>query len=325
MINNRQAGRRRGRGGQRTPGGNPGRPDNGNRIDNRARGNAAQLLEKYKSLARDAQMQGDRVNTEYYLQFADHYFRVLNENRSRFEENQQRRGGANEAFDEEPEEDFDGESYADDRVDGERAQQANGNRRDGREQGNRDNGGRDNGNRDGGNRDGGNREPNDGYREARDNNRDQNARDQGGRDQRPQRDGYRDQPRDQNRNRNEPRDYNGNGQAQGGDQPRQPMPPRSYAPVEQSSNGADTNPMAAPMAAPNTDAEPERPRRGRPRRAAPIEAAPELEPAAIEIDRLPPALSLSAITEDTQVEGDEDAKPRRRRGRPPASERTPAN
>ena len=48
-------------------------------------------------------------------------------------------------------------------------------------------------------------------------------------------------------NRNEPRDYNGNGQAQGGDQPRQPMPPRSYAPVEQSSNGADTNPMAAPM------------------------------------------------------------------------------
>jgi len=44
------------------------------------------LLEKYKTLARDAQMQGDRVNTEYYLQFADHYFRVLSENRARFEE-----------------------------------------------------------------------------------------------------------------------------------------------------------------------------------------------------------------------------------------------
>src|SRR3546814_13681952 len=39
---------------------------------------------------RDAQMQGDRVNTEYYLQFADHYFRVLNENRSRVEEHQRR-------------------------------------------------------------------------------------------------------------------------------------------------------------------------------------------------------------------------------------------
>ena len=62
----------------------------GNRQDNRQRGNAAQLLEKYKSLARDAQLAGDRVQTEYYLQFADHYFRVLSESRGRFDE--QRRG-----------------------------------------------------------------------------------------------------------------------------------------------------------------------------------------------------------------------------------------
>lgn len=89
-MNNRQAGRRRGRGGQRQ-GGNPGRADNGNRIDNRARGNAAQLLEKYKNLAQDAQRSGDRVTTEYYLQFADHYFRVLSESRSRFEENRRDR------------------------------------------------------------------------------------------------------------------------------------------------------------------------------------------------------------------------------------------
>lgn len=91
-MNNRQAngGRRRGRGGQRSQGGNPNQ-GNGNRIDNRARGNAAQLLEKYKNLARDAQMQGDRVNTEYYLQFADHYFRVLAESRSRFEEQDRQR------------------------------------------------------------------------------------------------------------------------------------------------------------------------------------------------------------------------------------------
>ncbi|MGC6329635.1 DUF4167 domain-containing protein [Rhizorhabdus sp. FW153] len=93
MINNRQNGRRRGRGGgsgaPRPNGGNGGQ-DRGNRIDNRARGNAAQLLEKYKALARDAQMQGDRVNTEYYLQFADHYFRVLSESRSRFEDQQPR-------------------------------------------------------------------------------------------------------------------------------------------------------------------------------------------------------------------------------------------
>jgi hypothetical protein len=91
LINNRQqSGRRRGRGGQRqnNNGGGGGRgPESGNRIDNRARGNAAQLLEKYKTLARDAQQGGDRVLTEYYLQFADHYFRVLSETRARYEEN----------------------------------------------------------------------------------------------------------------------------------------------------------------------------------------------------------------------------------------------
>ena len=89
MINNRQGGRRRGRGGQRGQnlGGQP-----GNRQDNRQRGNAAQLLEKYKSMARDAQLAGDRVQSEYYLQFADHYFRVLGENRSRFEEQRRQRG-----------------------------------------------------------------------------------------------------------------------------------------------------------------------------------------------------------------------------------------
>jgi len=89
LINNRQGGRRRGRGGQRGPnlGGQP-----GNRQDNRQRGNAAQLLEKYKSLARDAQLAGDRVQTEYYLQYADHYFRVLGESRARFEDQRRQRG-----------------------------------------------------------------------------------------------------------------------------------------------------------------------------------------------------------------------------------------
>lgn len=84
MINNRQGGRRRGRGGQR------GQSLGGNRQDNRQRGNAAQLLEKYKNMARDAQLGGDRVQSEYYLQFADHYFRMLGENRPRFDEQQRR-------------------------------------------------------------------------------------------------------------------------------------------------------------------------------------------------------------------------------------------
>ena len=91
LINNRQAGRRRGRNNPRqNGGGNRGNGDSGNRIDNRARGNAAQLLEKYRNMARDAQLTGDRVNAEYYLQFADHYFRVLADSRTRQEEQQQR-------------------------------------------------------------------------------------------------------------------------------------------------------------------------------------------------------------------------------------------
>ncbi len=64
----------------------------GNARDNRQRGNAAQLLEKYKNMARDAQLAGDRVQTEYFLQFADHYFRVLSESRVRFEEQRRQRG-----------------------------------------------------------------------------------------------------------------------------------------------------------------------------------------------------------------------------------------
>ena len=110
-MNNRQAGRRRGRGGQRSQG----NPNQGNRIDNRARGNATQLHEKYKNLARDAQMAGDRVNTEYYLQFADHYFRVLNESRSRFEEQNARRQRDDGDADDMDDTDVDGEIEAEGR------------------------------------------------------------------------------------------------------------------------------------------------------------------------------------------------------------------
>ncbi len=106
-MNNRQNGRRRGRNNQRSQGGQGRGGDNGNRIDSRARGNAVQLLEKYKNLAREAQMAGDRVQTEYYLQFADHYFRVIADVRARQDEQRPRgddrdyddRGGDNGGFD----------------------------------------------------------------------------------------------------------------------------------------------------------------------------------------------------------------------------------
>jgi hypothetical protein len=80
------------------------RRGDGNRQDNRQRGNAAQLLEKYKSMARDAQLAGDRVQTEYFLQFADHYFRVLGDSRVRFEEQRRQRGDDGDGDDDEGEE-----------------------------------------------------------------------------------------------------------------------------------------------------------------------------------------------------------------------------
>jgi len=45
----------------------------------RGKGNPKQLIDKYKSLARDAMQAGDRVLAENYFQHADHYQRLLNE------------------------------------------------------------------------------------------------------------------------------------------------------------------------------------------------------------------------------------------------------
>ena len=84
--NNRRRGRGNNRGGQGGGGGNQ-----GNRIDSRARGNAPQMLEKYRKLAHDASLNGDRVQTEYYLQFADHYFRVIADMRTQKDEPRPRR------------------------------------------------------------------------------------------------------------------------------------------------------------------------------------------------------------------------------------------
>jgi len=87
-MNNRQPSRRgRGRNTNNRPQGNRGGGvDRDNRIDSRARGNAAQMLDKYKKMAQDAQVNGDRVQAEYYHQFADHYFRVNADTIARREE-----------------------------------------------------------------------------------------------------------------------------------------------------------------------------------------------------------------------------------------------
>jgi hypothetical protein len=87
-LNNNRNNRRRGRGNRNQSGGG----NQLNRIDSRARGNAPQLLDKYKKLAQDAQHNGDRVQAEYYLQFADHYFRVIADNKARQDEARGKRG-----------------------------------------------------------------------------------------------------------------------------------------------------------------------------------------------------------------------------------------
>lgn len=87
--NNRQ----RSRGGRNGGGGgggghhkqhhNPNRPPNRNQIfdssgpDVRVRGNAHQVFDKYQALAREAAASGDRILSEAYWQYADHYFRVI--------------------------------------------------------------------------------------------------------------------------------------------------------------------------------------------------------------------------------------------------------
>jgi len=96
LNNNRGNNRRRGRGNNRPQGGG----QQLNRIDSRARGNAPQLLEKYRKMAQDAHLNGDRVQAEYYLQFADHYFRVIADTRLRQEEARQRHSGNGERWSE---------------------------------------------------------------------------------------------------------------------------------------------------------------------------------------------------------------------------------
>ena len=62
---------------------NPGRrnsnsPNNpyDNNKDNKIKGNAIQVHERYQSMARDAISSGDIVKAEYYFQHAEHYHRI---------------------------------------------------------------------------------------------------------------------------------------------------------------------------------------------------------------------------------------------------------
>jgi Domain of unknown function (DUF4167) len=294
LINNRQQnGRRRGRGNnnQRPQGGNTSgsrNQDNGNRIDNRSRGNAAQLLEKYKTLARDAQQSGDRVLTEYYLQFSDHYFRVLADTRARYEENQPRRDGGQERDEQQSydggddgEEIFDGDEFdprPQSRVQAPQAQPRY------------------------------DREPQQDSRERQDNRQDNN-------EDRPRRD-YGDRPRntsnnssangsdrssrdDSRRDAPAPRQEQARHEQARQDQPRQERPARDERPREdrpREDRPRDDRPRQTRERAPQRERQPER------------EDAPEAS--TLSLDLLPPAITTTPLPETAE------APVPKRRGRP---------
>lgn len=277
MINNRSSSRRRGRGGssqQRSSGGgSSGQRDSGNRIDSRTRGNAAQLLEKYKNMARDAQMSGDRVQVEYYLQFADHYFRVLADSRARSDDHRPIR----------PVDDFDGsdEEYGDE---GEpirageqgdtRPQQQSyqGNGRDG-QQPRRDEGRREDSRRD-------------------DSRRDDSRRSDGQRDDRQRRDS---QPREERAEQAHREDL------------AEPQP-NGHDYRERVANDLDE---VAPVSV-EAEPKPSSRRPSRSRKPAPVPVANEgAEP--FDADRLPPALGIAPAAEQPVEATEDAPKPRRRR------------
>ena len=302
MINNRQqTGRRRGRGGQNGQRQQNGRPEMGNRIDNRARGNAPQLLEKYKTLARDAQQSGDRVLAEYYFQFADHYFRVLAESRARYEEANPNR--PRQDYGDQDNEGFDGDGNEGD-SDGEFEAP-----RDARPQPNRSD-----------NR--GDQQPRP-YRDDRprsDQNRDERPRSDQNRDDRPRNDQNRDdRPRsDQNRDDRPRSDHNRS------DQPRQD---REVRPERASEDRPQRTDRYQRDERPRED----RPREVRPRQDRTRTAAPRAQPNgngssvahdddfdlgnALPFDALPPAIGVSAMEPVPGVEGETVVVPKKR-GRP---------
>ena len=56
-------------------------------FNNRNRGNVSQQYNKYLKLAKEASRSGDRIQSEYYYQFTDHYYRIMLELGINIEEN----------------------------------------------------------------------------------------------------------------------------------------------------------------------------------------------------------------------------------------------
>lgn len=77
-MNKRQRGRNR-----RQPNNNPNRSMDSNGPDVKVRGSATTIYEKYVTLARDARSAGSRVKAENYLQHAEHYLRIIQDQKQK--------------------------------------------------------------------------------------------------------------------------------------------------------------------------------------------------------------------------------------------------
>lgn len=73
--------------------------------EGRIRGSAAQILERYLALARDAQSSGDTVAAENLFQHAEHYFRLLNANGANGQNHRPRPAEADDAREDDEETD----------------------------------------------------------------------------------------------------------------------------------------------------------------------------------------------------------------------------
>lgn len=63
--------------------------------EQRVRGTAQQLFDKYQQLGRDASSAGDRVLAESYFQYAEHYFRIISAMNQAAQSHAQNQQGSN--------------------------------------------------------------------------------------------------------------------------------------------------------------------------------------------------------------------------------------
>ena len=81
MRSSQKSGRSRGKGnrggGGKQQGHSPNRVYESAGPEGKVRGTPQQIIDKYSALARDAQLSGDRVAAENFLQHAEHYARIL--------------------------------------------------------------------------------------------------------------------------------------------------------------------------------------------------------------------------------------------------------